>query len=838
MNKSDTESIIQFSDRPFRETTNITFEDFVKLYDTSGVDSFEEDPPNGVLTHSEDQTTYIIRLSSTNNEKTTATFNLKLLPNQTHNLSDVSGRMNFFVDNSAGVSTISVTDIAYKIGLIHIAAYASTAATTAANAANAAKTTLPSIEKVTLASTASTAAAAATTAANIAADNINSIRSGTGSVDNTKDVTENIITKLSTAAREDGFLNGLSEGYVKGESDGLLIVATYAIDQVETAVSDSSTSSLNTAVSAARILISPDNITGTNLINTAVSIVNNAAVAANIAYGSVSNSSTASGAITSTKNVITDFGTAFTQIGYLNGLSAGYTNGESTGKVAGIVVTAQYAKEQAENAAAIAARLADDLVRPTQVASDQTVEVGTDAASSIRNLISSNTINGTNLTTLINNASSDARDSANDAISAFKNVQLSTTATNANFSTENLIKDLRIGDTRVGYLQGLSVGYTYGYTNGESTGLVIAAKYAKDQVETAVSAVSVSSTSSLSTAVSVARRIMSPDNDNITGDNLINTAVRIVNNAAVAANIAYDNVSNSSTASGAITSTKNVITDFGTAFTQIGYLNGLSAGYTNGESTGLIIAAKYARDQLETAITDQSFEPSSLSTAVSAARILISPDNITGTNLINTAYTAVNSAAVATNRAFVNVSNSSTSSGAISSTHDVITDFGTAFTKIGYLNGLSAGYTNGYTNGQVAGAAETASAAAAAAVISENDAISEALTTARAAQTATLNAFRIVENSSSSSVEVINALISVCKSSNDASTASENAETAYNAMVKAANDSNTNDDTDTINALTNALGNKNSAASAAADALIGYNQSIQLAKGKLTISSP
>ena len=583
MNKSDTESIIQFSDRPFRETTNITFEDFVKLYDTSGVDSFEEDPPNGVLTHSEDQTTYIIRLSSTNNEKTTATFNLKLLPNQTHNLSDVSGRMNFFVDNSAGVSTISVTDIAYKIGLIHIAAYASTAATTAANAANAAKTTLPSIEKVTLASTASTAAAAATTAANIAADNINSIRSGTGSVDNTKDVTENIITKLSTAAREDGFLNGLSEGYVKGESDGLLIVATYAIDQVETAVSDSSTSSLNTAVSAARILISPDNITGTNLINTAVSIVNNAAVAANIAYGSVSNSSTASGAITSTKNVITDFGTAFT---------------------------------------------------------------------------------------------------------------------------------------------------------------------------------------------------------------------------------------------------------------QIGYLNGLSAGYTNGESTGLIIAAKYARDQLETAITDQSFEPSSLSTAVSAARILISPDNITGTNLINTAYTAVNSAAVATNRAFVNVSNSSTSSGAISSTHDVITDFGTAFTKIGYLNGLSAGYTNGYTNGQVAGAAETASAAAAAAVISENDAISEALTTARAAQTATLNAFRIVENSSSSSVEVINALISVCKSSNDASTASENAETAYNAMVKAANDSNTNDDTDTINALTNALGNKNSAASAAADALIGYNQSIQLAKGKLTISSP
>ena len=103
MNKSDTQSIIQFSDRPFRDSTNITFEDFVSLFITSGVDSFKEDPPNGVLTHSEDQTTYIIRLSSTNNEKTTATFNLELLPNETHNLSNVSGRMNFFVDNSAGV---------------------------------------------------------------------------------------------------------------------------------------------------------------------------------------------------------------------------------------------------------------------------------------------------------------------------------------------------------------------------------------------------------------------------------------------------------------------------------------------------------------------------------------------------------------------------------------------------------------------------------------------------------------------------------------------------------------------------------------------------------------
>ena len=95
--KDSTESIIQFSDRPFRQTENINFDTFVSLFDTRGNDSFEEDPPNGVLTHDEEQRTYIIRLL--NRDLETATFSLELLPGESHNLNTLSGRMNLFVDD-------------------------------------------------------------------------------------------------------------------------------------------------------------------------------------------------------------------------------------------------------------------------------------------------------------------------------------------------------------------------------------------------------------------------------------------------------------------------------------------------------------------------------------------------------------------------------------------------------------------------------------------------------------------------------------------------------------------------------------------------------------------
>ena len=93
--RSDVHSIIQFSDRPFRQTGNINFQEFVNLFDTTGDNSFEQDPPNAVLVHQEEQRTYVVRLVSNDSK---AKFNLKLLRGQMHNMGDVSGRMSLFVD--------------------------------------------------------------------------------------------------------------------------------------------------------------------------------------------------------------------------------------------------------------------------------------------------------------------------------------------------------------------------------------------------------------------------------------------------------------------------------------------------------------------------------------------------------------------------------------------------------------------------------------------------------------------------------------------------------------------------------------------------------------------
>ena len=90
-------NVIMFSDRPFRQTNNISIEDFVAIFTQRGTDSFEKDPPNAVLTHSNEQQTYIVRLSEINNNN--ITFNLELLPGETHNLDTVNGQMNLFVDN-------------------------------------------------------------------------------------------------------------------------------------------------------------------------------------------------------------------------------------------------------------------------------------------------------------------------------------------------------------------------------------------------------------------------------------------------------------------------------------------------------------------------------------------------------------------------------------------------------------------------------------------------------------------------------------------------------------------------------------------------------------------
>ena len=105
---TDINSIIQFSDRPFRQTSIITFQQFISLFGISeiGSNTFAEDPPNVVLVHEQEQRTYVVRLVSS--DSNSATFNLELLPGEKHNLDDVNGRMSLFVDDGGCISVENV----------------------------------------------------------------------------------------------------------------------------------------------------------------------------------------------------------------------------------------------------------------------------------------------------------------------------------------------------------------------------------------------------------------------------------------------------------------------------------------------------------------------------------------------------------------------------------------------------------------------------------------------------------------------------------------------------------------------------------------------------------
>ena len=112
------ESGIKFTDRPFRQTDNtFTLEEFTSLFRiTTGYDTFEEDPPNGVLVHGKEQKTYEITLIDESYEPGNEyyKFNLKLLPGKSHDLTTVTGRMSFFVDSDTNGDTVKKNKI-YKI---------------------------------------------------------------------------------------------------------------------------------------------------------------------------------------------------------------------------------------------------------------------------------------------------------------------------------------------------------------------------------------------------------------------------------------------------------------------------------------------------------------------------------------------------------------------------------------------------------------------------------------------------------------------------------------------------------------------------------------------------
>lgn len=107
--KSDVENIIRFTDRPLRETdNNYNINTFVELFKIKSNNSFEEDPPNLVMSNLEEQRSYSV--ISVNENENQVKFELKLLPGQSHKETILTGRMTMFVDSSSAEVNFATND--------------------------------------------------------------------------------------------------------------------------------------------------------------------------------------------------------------------------------------------------------------------------------------------------------------------------------------------------------------------------------------------------------------------------------------------------------------------------------------------------------------------------------------------------------------------------------------------------------------------------------------------------------------------------------------------------------------------------------------------------------
>ena len=100
----DAVSIIQFTDRPLRQTNdNYSLDNFVALFDVNNdeFNAFSEDPPNGVWVNEEEQKTYELVSLKYDDTNKNYVVKLKLIEGEIHtSLEPVTGATSFFVDNS------------------------------------------------------------------------------------------------------------------------------------------------------------------------------------------------------------------------------------------------------------------------------------------------------------------------------------------------------------------------------------------------------------------------------------------------------------------------------------------------------------------------------------------------------------------------------------------------------------------------------------------------------------------------------------------------------------------------------------------------------------------
>ena len=95
---SDVDSVIQFTDRPFRQTGPITIDNFIDLFSIVGTNSFKVDPPNGVLVSSEEQKTYELKTARSDGNGN-YTIELELIGGESNvDIGVLSGRFSLFVD--------------------------------------------------------------------------------------------------------------------------------------------------------------------------------------------------------------------------------------------------------------------------------------------------------------------------------------------------------------------------------------------------------------------------------------------------------------------------------------------------------------------------------------------------------------------------------------------------------------------------------------------------------------------------------------------------------------------------------------------------------------------
>ena len=114
----DVDSVIQFSDRPFRQTGTISIDSFIALFSILGTNSFKVDPPNGVLVSSEEQKTYELKTAYGPDTSGNYTIELLLIDGEIHDsLDGVSGKFSFFVDRvNNDVSSIEALAEAAELG--------------------------------------------------------------------------------------------------------------------------------------------------------------------------------------------------------------------------------------------------------------------------------------------------------------------------------------------------------------------------------------------------------------------------------------------------------------------------------------------------------------------------------------------------------------------------------------------------------------------------------------------------------------------------------------------------------------------------------------------------